>query len=347
MSSSFENSIKIERSCNLLSPDEAPEAKEAQEKIVFLRPKTFSDYPGQVQTKENLKVYIKAALKRKVAMDHVIIHGPPGLGKTTLAFIIANELGAPLHSTSGPAIDRPADLAGVLAGLEKGSVLFIDEIHRLSIQVEEILYSAMEYFSIDIVVGQGQTARTVNLPIEPFTLVGATTRLSSLSRPFLSRFGIQEKLAYYNDEALFQIIKRSSDLLGIKIDDDGCLSLARRSRGTPRIANRLLKRVHDFALIKNKTNVDCETVSYALGRLNIDEWGLDKVDRDILLTIAKQYGGGPVGMDPLAVTLGEERSTIEDVYEPFLVHTKLINRTARGRCLSNKGKEIVEKLDGS
>ena len=275
----------------------------------------------------------------------MIIHGPPGLGKTTLAFIIAGELGAQLHSTSGPAIDKPADLAGVLAGLDTGAVLFIDEIHRLSIQVEEILYSAMEYFSIDIVVGQGQTARTVNLPVEPFTLVGATTRLSSLSRPFLSRFGIQEKLDYYDDESLVAIIKRSSDLLGISIDEAGCLALAKRSRGTPRIANRLLKRVHDFALIQDKKAIDPETVSYALKRLNIDEHGLDKVDRDILTTIAQQYGGGPVGLETLAVTLGEEKSTIEDVYEPFLVNSNLIKRTARGRCLSDKGKNIVSAYE--
>ena len=226
---SFENSIKIERSQNLMSPEKEV-SHDSLDKSTLLRPKNFSDYPGQKQTKENLKVYIEAAVKRKKPLDHVIIHGPPGLGKTTLAFIIANELGATLHSTSGPAVDRAADLAGILAGLEKGSVLFIDEIHRLSIQVEEILYSAMEYFSIDLLVGQGPTARTVNLPVAPFTLVGATTRLSSLSRPFLSRFGIQEKLGFYDEAALAEIIKRSSDLLSIAIDEEACSSLASRSR---------------------------------------------------------------------------------------------------------------------
>lgn len=341
MISEFGDSLTVSRSKDILSADETP-FEDQKETINLLRPSCFDDYPGQNQVKNNLQVYVKAACKRKKPLDHVVLHGPPGLGKTTLAHIIAKELDAPFYNTSGPSIDRPGNLAGILVGLKEGDILFIDEIHRLPIQVEEVLYSAMEDFSIDLIVGQGQTARTVNLPVAPFTLIGATTRLSSLSRPFLSRFGIQEKLDFYDDKALFEIIKRSSQILSISIEDSGAYDLATRSRGTPRIANRLLKRVNDFAMIENKKSIDSEIVAYALGRLNIDKWGLDKMDRQILSVIGQKYSGGPVGIETIAVTLGEERATLEEVYEPFLVHSDFIVRTPRGRCLSSKARKIIK-----
>ena len=327
-------------STRVLSPEEDQQEIRS---VNILRPKSFADYPGQDHVKANLRVYVEAASKRGKSLDHVILHGPPGLGKTTLAHIIAYELGVPFHSTSGPALDKPGNLAGILVGLQAGSLLFIDEIHRLSIQIEEVLYSAMEDFSIDLIIGQGQTARTVTLPVAPFTLVGATTKLSSLSRPFLSRFGIQEKLEFYEPEALCEIIKRSAHLLSISIEDEGAYNLAKRSRGTPRIANRLLKRVCDFASIHSKESIDQEIVAYALSRLDIDELGLDRVDRDILSVILEKYSGGPVGIETIAVTLGEERATLEEVYEPFLVHSDLITRTPRGRSLTEKARRILSK----
>ena len=340
MESKSSDSLIIERGSNgVLSPEETPvETQQVNE----LRPRSFQDYPGQDHVKSNLKTYVEAALKREKVLDHVVLHGPPGLGKTTLAHIIANELKAPFYNTSGPALDKPGNLAGILVGLKEGSLLFIDEIHRLSVQIEEVLYSAMEDFSIDLIVGQGQTARTVNLPVAPFTLVGATTKLSSLSRPFLSRFGIQEKLEFYDPDSLCLIIKRSAEILSIQINHEGALELARRSRGTPRIANRLLKRVCDFALTKNCEVIGSEIVSYALGRLDIDEWGLDRTDREILSVILRKYSGGPVGIETIAVTLGEERATLEEVYEPFLIHSDFIVRTPRGRCLTNKARRILK-----
>lgn len=331
--------LVIKRSSErIVSPEEA---REETRNINILRPKSFDDYPGQDHVKTNLKVYVEAASKRGKPLDHVILHGPPGLGKTTLAHIIAHELGVSFHSTSGPALDKPGNLAGILVGLQEGSLLFIDEIHRLSVQVEEVLYSAMEDFSIDLIVGQGQTARTVTLPVAPFTLVGATTKLSSLSRPFLSRFGIQEKLEFYEAEALCEIIERSAKILSISIEKEGAYDLAKRSRGTPRIANRLLKRVYDFASTQSKESIDREIVAYALSRLAIDEWGLDRVDREILSVILRKYSGGPVGIETIAVTLGEERATLEEVYEPFLVHSDLITRTPRGRSLTEKARRIL------
>ncbi len=308
---------------------------------VQLRPNNFENYPGQETAKSNLIVYVGAALKRGKPLDHILLHGPPGLGKTTLAKIIANEMKAPFYQTSGPSIDKPGDLAGVLAGIESGGILFIDEIHRLPITVEEILYSAMEDFCIDILVGQGPTARTVRMPIHPFTLVGATTRMASLSAPLLSRFGIQEHLEFYHPEALTKILTKNSESWSIPLCLEGAEELARRSRGTPRVANRLLRRVRDFADYEGVKSIDFRIVDLTLSRLGIDKIGLDRMDRKILLTLKDRYDGGPVGIEALAATIGEERTTIEDVYEPFLMHTGLIRRGPRGRELTTSGVEHV------
>ena len=312
--------------------------------ISDLRPTRFNQYPGQHTAKENLKVYVKAALRRESPLDHVLLHGPPGLGKTTLAHIIATELGVPFYSTSGPSIDKPGDLAGMLAGLEEGALLFIDEIHRLSIQVEEVLYSAMEDFVIDVLVGQGSSARSVRMPIAPFTLVGATTKLSNLSRPLISRFGIQERLNFYDSEALIEIINRSANILSVDLDTEGAEQIAKCSRGTPRISNRLLKRVWDFAEVEGNQFIDKKIALKALKRLEIDEFGLDRTDRAILSVVAERYNFGPVGIDALAVTIGEERSTIEEVYEPFLVHQGYLGRGQRGRFLTDKGKNYLSNI---
>lgn len=319
-------------------------AEHAGNSQLSLRPTRFSDYPGQDKVKANLQVFVKAAKKRGKALDHVLLHGPPGLGKTTLAHILANELAVPFYNTSGPSIDKPGDLVGVLASLEENALLFIDEIHRLSIQVEEILYSAMEDFHVDIIIGQGQASRTVRMPVAPFTLVGATTRVSLLSRPLHNRFGIQERLEYYNTDSLVHIIKRNCELLDIHIEAQGALELARRSRGTPRIANRLLKRVWDFAEVEGHSIID-ETISkMALNRLEIDEFGLDRSDRAILETIAVKHDGGPVGLDTLAASVGEEKSTIEEVFEPYLVYQGLLARGPRGRYLTEAGKRHISHL---
>jgi Holliday junction DNA helicase RuvB len=307
-----------------------------------IRPTKFVDYPGQEDVKKNLEVYVAASLKRARPMDHVILHGAPGLGKTTLANIIANELGVPFVATSGPAIDKSGDLAGILTGLEPGSLLFIDEIHRLNIKVEEVLYSAMEDFSIDIIIGQGAAARSVRMDIAPFTLVGATTRLSLLSRPLLGRFGIQERLEFYDAPALTKILFRTSDILGFKLSDEAALEIAHRSRGTPRLANRLLRRVADFADVENLREINRKVADLALVRQGIDASGLDRVDRRILMTMLEQYEGGPVGIETLAVTLNEDRDTIEDVYEPYLVYRGFIARTPRGRSLTSQGLNYVK-----
>jgi Holliday junction DNA helicase RuvB len=311
-----------------------------------LRPAKFSEYPGQKHAKSNLEVYVKAAKNRKQPLDHVLLHGPPGLGKTTLANILANELEVPFHLTSGPAIEKPGDLAGILAGIEPGALLFIDEIHRLSIAVEEVLYTAMEDFSIDVVVGQGPTARTVRMPLQPFTLVGATTRIASMSSPFLSRFGIQERLDFYDDDALVTILQRSARILDIELSNTGAALLAQRSRGTPRVANRLLKRVRDFAEFENhftgKPTINEDLVDLALNKLDIDHLGLDRMDRAILDAIEDRYNGGPVGIETLAATLGEDKNTLEEVYEPFLVYKGLVCRGPRGRSLTDKGRRHLE-----
>ena len=309
-----------------------------------IRPTSFEEYPGQDRVKENLRVYVAASSLRKQSLDHVILHGPPGLGKTTLARIIANELGVPFYQTSGPSIGKPGDLAGILAGIEPRGVLFIDEIHRLSIEVEEVLYSAMEDFFIDILVGQGQTARTMRMPINPFTLIGATTRVASLSSPLLTRFGIQERLDFYDQESLATILRRSAIIWSIDLHAEGASELAKRSRGTPRIANRLLRRARDFAEYHSIKHIDRDVVSETLIRLEIDNLGLDRMDRIILKTIRDQYQGGPVGLDTLAATIGEEKSTIEEVYEPYLLHNGLLTRSPRGRKISQRGEDHIREL---
>jgi Holliday junction DNA helicase RuvB len=307
-----------------------------------IRPLTFADYTGQLNVKENLKIYVDSALKRQAQLDHVILHGPPGLGKTTMARIIGAELNAPVFETRGPAIERPGDLAGILSGLTPGAILFIDEIHRLSIKVEEVLYSAMEDFHLDIIIGQGPAARAVRTPISSFTLVGATTRLSLLSKPLLDRFGIQERLEFYDDDALGQIVRRAAEILGIRISADGAREIAARSRGTPRVANRLLKRVWDFTVGSSESIIDRELADRVLHRQGIDKKGLDRIDREILRVVAEQYEGGPVGIDALAATLNEDRATLEEVYEPYLVFKGFLNRGSRGRMLTAAGKAHLD-----
>ena len=296
-----------------------------------LRPQHLADYIGQDKAKANLKVYIEAAKGRGDALDHVLFYGPPGLGKTTLACIIANEMGVHIKTTSGPAIEKPGEMAAILNGLSQGDVLFIDEIHRLNRQVEEVLYPAMEDYAIDIMVGKGPSARSIRLDLPKFTLIGATTRAGSLSTPLRDRFGIIHRLELYTPEELKIIVSRSADILGITIDDRGALEIARRSRGTPRIANRLLKRVRDYAAVLGDGNINLEIARIALEKLEIDELGLDNIDRKLLETIILKYAGRPVGIENLAATIGEETETIEDVYEPYLMQIGFLARTPRGR----------------
>ncbi len=298
-----------------------------------LRPRTLKEYIGQQKVKENLAVFIDAAKLRNDTLDHVLLYGPPGLGKTTLSAIIAHELGVNFRITSGPALERPGDLAALLTNLEQGDVLFIDEIHRLPRTVEEILYPAMEDFSIDIINGKGQGAMSIHLPLPKFTLIGATTRAGQLSAPLRDRFGVTCRLEMYTPEELAQIVSRSADILGIPCDADGALEIASRSRGTPRIANRLLKRVRDFAQVLNNGNITVSAAQMALDKLEVDELGLDMVDRRMLMTMIQNYNGGPVGLDTLAAVVGEESVTIEDVYEPYLLQLGFINRTPRGRVV--------------
>ena len=304
-----------------------------------LRPKTLDQYIGQEKAKGNLSVYIESAKRRGEALDHVLLYGPPGLGKTTLAGIIANELGVNIRTTSGPAIEKPGDLAAILTGLSDGDVLFIDEIHRLSRAVEEILYPAMEDYALDIILGKGPSARSIRLTIPRFTLIGATTRAGQLTTPLRDRFGVLLKLELYTPEELATIVKRSASILEIEITEEGALAIASRSRGTPRIANRLLKRVRDFALVKGDGNVTSEIADMALASLEIDELGLDNVDRRMLEAIIKFYGGGPVGLETLAATIGEEAITIEDVYEPYLMQIGFLSRTPRGRQATPRAYE--------
>ena len=304
-----------------------------------LRPKTLEEYVGQKKAKGNLKVYIESAKLRGEPLDHVLLYGPPGLGKTTLSAIIANEMGVNIRTTSGPAIEKPGDLVSLLTNLQDGDVLFIDEIHRLSRNAEEILYPAMEDYAIDIIIGQGPSASSVHLSIPKFTLIGATTRAGQLTTPLRDRFGVILKLELYTKEELATIVKRSAGILGIEITEDGAMALAARSRGTPRIANRLLKRVRDFALIKGNGIISSEITKYALDALEIDELGLDSVDRSMLEAIIKFYDGGPVGLETLAATIGEESITIEDVYEPYLMQIGFLSRTPRGRCATRLAYE--------
>ncbi len=299
-----------------------------------LRPKVLDEYIGQEKAKANLKIYIESAKLRGEALDHVLLYGPPGLGKTTLSAIIANEMGVNIRTTSGPAIEKAGDLAAILTNLAPGDVLFIDEIHRLSRVAEEILYPAMEDYAIDIIIGKGPSARTIHMPIPRFTLIGATTRAGQLTTPLRDRFGVLLKLELYSPEELATIVKRSASILDIAITDDGAYNIASRSRGTPRIANRLLKRVRDFALVKGNGTITSDIAQYALEALEIDELGLDNIDRRLLEAIIKYYAGGPVGLDTLAATIGEETITIEDVYEPYLMQIGFLARTPRGRCVT-------------
>lgn len=321
----------------VVDPQPSPEPQEREPLDPALRPRNLDEFIGQERIKENLKVYMKAAVARGESMDHVLLAGPPGLGKTSLAYIIAEELGVELRTASGPTLERGGDLAAILTGLQTRDVLFIDEIHRMNRAVEEILYPAMEDFQLDIVLGQGPAAQSLKVPIAPFTLVGATTRAGLLTSPLHARFGIHCTLDLYSTQELQEIIERSAERLHVQTEPDGVIELASRSRGTPRIANRLLRRVRDFAQVARKKSIDLEITRMALERLEVDQAGLDKMDRRILQTIAFKFDGGPVGLDNLAAAIGEETDTIEDVYEPYLIQQGFLQRTPRGRILTQRG----------
>ncbi|MGM9608838.1 MAG: Holliday junction branch migration DNA helicase RuvB [Eubacteriales bacterium] len=315
----------------ILSNEYQP-SEDSQE--VSLRPKTLDEYVGQDKAKDNLKIYIESAKMRTTALDHVLLYGPPGLGKTTLANVIANEMGKPIRITSGPAIEKIGDLVAILTNMEAGDILFIDEIHRLSRQVEEVLYPAMEDYAVDIIIGKGPSARSIRLDLKPFTLIGATTRAGQMTTPLRDRFGVLLKLEIYTPDELATIVRRSANLLGIEVTEEGTYQIATRSRGTPRIANRLLKRIRDFALVKGDGVITGEIARMGLKMLDIDELGLDATDRRMMESIIKYYGGGPVGLETIAATTGEEAVTIEDVYEPYLMQIGFLSRTPRGRCVT-------------
>ncbi|MDZ4679029.1 MAG: Holliday junction branch migration DNA helicase RuvB [Saprospiraceae bacterium] len=319
-----------------LDPSGQQQASEDKQVERALRPKALDDFSGQPRIAENLSIFIEAAKQRSEALDHVLLHGPPGLGKTTLSYIIAYELGANLKMSSGPVLEKPGDLAGLLTNLDEGDVLFIDEIHRLNTVVEEYLYSAMEDYKIDIMIDSGPNARSIQIALNPFTLVGATTRMGLLTAPMRARFGITCHLDYYDMPTLKLILKRSAGILGISITEDGATEIARRSRGTPRIANALLRRIRDFAQVKGTGSIDTEIAQYGLAALNVDEGGLDEMDNRILSTIIHKFKGGPVGLTTIATAVGEESGTIEEVHEPFLIMEGYLQRTPRGREVTEK-----------
>ena len=310
---------------------------------ITLRPKTLKEFIGQKKIKENIEVFIKAALLRKEPLDHVLFCGPPGLGKTTLATVIANELGVNIKSTSGPVLERAGDVAAILTNLSDRDILFIDEIHRLPRVVEEILYPAMEDFNLDIIVGQGPSARSIKISLPRFTLIGATTRTGLITSPLRDRFGVVFRLEFYNPEDLKDIVKRSAKILGISINEDAAMEIARRSRGTPRVANRLLKRIRDFAQVKSKETIDVPIAREALIAMDVDDYGLDDMDRKILLTIIEKFNGGPAGIESISASLREDKDTIEDVYEPYLMQEGFIERTARGRVATRLAYEVLKK----